>query len=312
VEKCEEVVWLENLRQTPATPLRVVVLILSAFAEPWRTWQKNGQDQTFLEEIPEGVKALRFSGLPTNKKLKFKFAILLKRTQHSLQKIGWLGSLPVLSGVLGYISKLRFGDSTIAGIKSPSSSCEFIQGPSSKSAIDVIFTPVPSNPELIGLSTIEAFRYVLENYEFEYIFRTNSSSYVNLHKLLKLTEALPKTRVYAGFEGTILRTTKFASGAGYLISRDIVEEICLDPQLWRHGLIDDVALADFVNTSLRSRVKQIPLPRATIAKISDINALPPHEIQNQFHYRCKTDSTFETVEIMHQIRSLEERYKVED
>ena len=297
--------------QDPKTK-KIVILILSSFVEPWRTWQKDGQDQTFLKNIPDDVIALRYSGLAREKRIKFRIAIFVKRTQHTLQKIGLSGSLPILSRILRFSSRLRLGDALITEIKNSPSECEPVYGPSNLSLVDVVLTPVPSNPELIGLSTIEAFRYVLENYEFEYIFRTNSSSYVNLHKLLKLTEALPKTRVYAGFEGTILRTTKFASGAGYLISRDIVEEICLNPQLWRHGLIDDVALADFVNTSLRSRVKQIPLARATIAKISDISALPPHEIHKQFHYRCKTDSTFETVEIMHQIHSLEERYKVED
>jgi len=300
-----------HLKQTSPTPIRVVILILSAFREPWRSWQKDGQDQTFLRDIPDGVIALRYSGLAREKRPQFKTAIFLKRAQHALQTMGWSGSLPGLSRILRYLSRLRFGDSTIAEIKNSASPCESVKGPSNLSTVDVIFTPVPSNPELIGLSTIEAFSYVLENYAFQYIFRTNSSSYVNLLKLLKLTESLPKTGVYAGFEGRILRETAFASGAGYLLSRDIVEAICLSPTLWRHGLIDDIALADFVSDSLKAQIGQIPLPRRTIASLDDAKTLSRREIQDHFHYRCKTGSTLETVEIMQEIHFLENTYKAE-
>ena len=302
---------LGHLEQTSPTPIRVVVLILSAFREPWRGWQKDGQDQTFLRHIPEGVLALRYSGQAREKRPQFRTAIFLKRAQHALQMMGWLGSLPVLSRILRYLSRLRFGDSTIAEIKNSASLCESVRGPSTLSSVDVIFTPVPSNLELIGLSTIEAFSYVLENYDFQFIFRTNSSSYVNLQKLLKLTESLPKTGVYAGFEGRILRQIAFASGAGYLLSRDIVEEICLSPRLWRHGLVDDVALADFVSTSLKTKIGQIPLPRCTVAKLDDAKNLSRSEIQDHFHYRCKTGSTLETVEIMQEIHFLENTYTAE-
>jgi len=267
-----------HLKQTSPTPIRVVILILSAFREPWRSWQKDGQDQTFLRDIPDGVIALRYSGLAREKRPKFKTAIFLKRAQHALQTMGWSGSLPGLSRILSYLSRLRFGDSTIAEIKNSASPCESVKGPSNLSTVDVIFTPVPSNPELIGLSTIEAFRYVLENYAFQYIFRTNSSSYVNLQKLLRLTESLPKTGVYAGFEGRILRKTVFASGAGYLLSRDIVEAICLRPGIWRHGLIDDIALADFMSTSLKAQIGQIPLPRRTVDSLDDAKTLSRREI----------------------------------
>jgi hypothetical protein len=282
-----------------------VILILSLFREPWSSWQKDGQDQTFLRDIPDGVIALRYSGLAREKRPRFRTAIFLKRAQHALQTGGWSDTLPVLSSMKRYLSRLRVGDSTIAGIKNSVSQCESVKGPSTLSTVDVIFTPVPSNLELIGLSTIEAFSYVLENYDFQYIFRTNSSSYVNLQKLLKLTESLPKTGVYAGLEGRILRQIAFASGAGYLLSRDIVEEICLSPSLWRHGLIDDVALADFVSTSLKTEIGQIPLPRCTVANLEEARALSRSEIQDHFHYRCKTGSTLETVEIMKEIHFLQ-------
>ena len=302
---------LGHLAQTSPTPVRVVILILSLFREPWSSWQKDGQDQTFLRHIPDGVIALRYSGQAREKRPQFRAAIFLKRAQHALQTGGWSDTLPVLSTIRRYLSRLRVGDSTIAGIKNSASPCESVKGPSTLSAVDVIFTPVPFDLELIGLSTIEAFSYVLENYDFQYIFRTNSSSYVNLQKLLKLTESLPKTGVYAGFEGRILRHIAFASGAGYLLSRDIVEEICLSPRLWRHGLIDDVALADFVSTSLKTKIGQIPLPRCTAAKLDDAKNLSRSEIQDHFHYRCKTGSTLETVEIMKEIHFLENTYRAE-
>jgi hypothetical protein len=134
VEMQQEAVCLGHLEQTSPTPIRVVLLILSAFREPWSSWQKDGQDQTFLRDIPDGVIALRYSGLAREKRPKFRTAIFLKKTQHALQTTGWLGSLPVASRILRYLSRLRVGDSTIAEIKNSAGQCASVKGPSTFSS----------------------------------------------------------------------------------------------------------------------------------------------------------------------------------
>jgi hypothetical protein len=54
----------------------------------------------------------------------------------------------------------------------------------------------------------------------DFIFRTNSSSYINKEKLLKHAETLPKERLYSGWS---LGEKEAVSGAGIWLSPDMVE-----------------------------------------------------------------------------------------
>lgn len=56
------------------------------------------------------------------------------------------------------------------------------------------------------------------NMEWDYIFRTNSSSYINKELLLEKANTLPLEKCYCGIDGG-----GFASGCGVFLSRDVVE-----------------------------------------------------------------------------------------
>ena len=56
------------------------------------------------------------------------------------------------------------------------------------------------------------------NDDWDYIFRTNSSSYVDKENLLKFAETLPKEKCYCGILNNF-----YASGCGFFLSRDVVE-----------------------------------------------------------------------------------------
>lgn len=57
-------------------------------------------------------------------------------------------------------------------------------------------------------------------WQYDYIFRTNSSSYINKEKLLKRAETLPKEKCYAGWS---LGEKEAVSGAGIWLSPDMVD-----------------------------------------------------------------------------------------
>lgn len=63
------------------------------------------------------------------------------------------------------------------------------------------------------------------NQDFDLIFRTNSSSYVNKKSLLEFAEKLPKEKLYAGwtFEDSNDDKGLCVSGAGIWLSRDTAE-----------------------------------------------------------------------------------------
>lgn len=93
----------------------------------------------------------------------------------------------------------------------------------------------------IGYKTIKCFDYVIKNYIFDFIFRTNSSSYVNINELLKFVNDKPREN-YCSAPIGIYNNIRFPSGCGYLLSCDIVNKIVKNSLLWNHYLIDDVAL----------------------------------------------------------------------
>ena len=70
--------------------------------------------------------------------------------------------------------------------------------------------------------------------------------------------------------------TKFASGSGYFISKDLIKIVITNKNKWKHGLIDDVALGVILN-----KVKIFPAQRFDVKNIHNID-------MNHYHYRVKT------------------------
>ena len=146
-----------------------------------------------------------------------------------------------------------------------------------------LFLDVPDDHESIGHKTLACFEYVLAEREFGLVFRTNSSSYVDLPNLRDWvdTHAQPN-RFYAGFPGGA-DGVRFASGSGYFLSRDLVEVTVSRKAEWDHGLLDDVALGRLL---AEQGISVEPAPRVDLTDVWQTRNLDT----SQFHFRCKTDS----------------------
>lgn len=103
----------------------------------------------------------------------------------------------------------------------------------------------------IGLKTILAFDWVRNNYEFDYIYRSNLGAFVYPDKLLQFIENKPKEKFYCGIPGKdtyyLGREVNFASGSGYFLSKDLVNLVVENKELWNHSIVDDVALGDLLS-----------------------------------------------------------------
>jgi hypothetical protein len=142
--------------------------------------------------------------------------------------------------------------------------------------------------------TIRCFDYCLNNFDFDYILRTNCSSYINKNLLYDLVQTLPET-VYAGVVG-VHNNMKFASGAGMLISRNNIEYLVDYKNHINMNLIDDVAIAECLN----KKNTILPLDRYDFNCSLD---LPNEEIlKRTYHFRCKCENnrTYDEV-AMHKI-----------
>lgn len=122
--------------------------------------------------------------------------------------------------------------------------------------------------------TINFFEYCYNNLEFDYIFRPNCGSYINLDRLRKKIQqnAFPKDEVYLGIEG-YFNGIKYAGGSGFLLSKDIVKNIVE----WKKEIIypgmpgfemDDVSIGKFITEFLRIDIT--PGAERQILRLEDI------------------------------------------
>jgi hypothetical protein len=114
---------------------------------------------------------------------------------------------------------------------------------------DTLYLRTKTDFQSVGLKTLEAFEWSYNNLNFDLIFRTNASSYIHIPSLIKYAEENFTQTIYAGVEGKQMYFEKqfiFASGAGYIISRNIAKLIIDNKKEWNHKLLDDVALGDLL------------------------------------------------------------------
>jgi hypothetical protein len=163
---------------------------------------------------------------------------------------------------------------------------------------DQFFAKGPERLDSIGNKMIQSFEFFLKNYEFDYIFRTNLSSYVDLPRLYQTINQ--KKFTYDGVLGSD-NGIKFASGAGYIISRELVEYVVTHKESWNHGLIDDVAIGQIIN-----KIGINPIGGLTRQTFTN----PNETIDvNQYHYRCKQTERIQDASIMRRIHEI--KYKQE-
>ena len=113
-----------------------------------------------------------------------------------------------------------------------------------------LLLPCRDGLEYCGIKTILALNWVVQNYNFDYIYRSNLGAYVDPIKMLKFLEDKPKNSFYCGIIGIdsyyLGRPVKFASGSGYFLSKNLVDIVVKNYQLWQHRAIDDVAMGELL------------------------------------------------------------------
>lgn len=142
--------------------------------------------------------------------------------------------------------------------------------------------------------TVEAISFFLLHRKevYDYVWRTNLSSVLDVKGLLSFVEKLQDDRgVYGGFIGKEPCTNiLFASGAGFLMSRDVALDLVENKRLLRYELIDDVAIGGY----LEPRYGILPIDRCWVS--DDIKNLVLNA--GIFHFRCYSYKHLWTAEFM--------------
>ena len=139
--------------------------------------------------------------------------------------------------------------------------------------------------------TVEALSFFLStDPSIEYVWRTNLSSVVDIFCLEKYLDTIPSTNFYGGYVGkAVNENIFFASGAGFLMSRDVAEYLIKNKASLRYDLIDDVA----IGALLEPKFGIVPIDRCWVQTgEEDI------ESEKVFHFRCESYQHLRTVEFM--------------
>jgi hypothetical protein len=137
-----------------------------------------------------------------------------------------------------------------------------------------------------------AFEYIYTHYDFEYMFRCCSGSYIVQERLEQFLQDKPKTRFYCGHysrKGISKEVmVPFVIGFNILLSKDLVKLLVDNPSGYFADIDEDVAIGKFLVD------KGILITKApTQYRFLDIQDLDKNQHQYQYHIRRNVPLMYE-------------------
>lgn len=157
---------------------------------------------------------------------------------------------------------------------------------------DTLYVKIDSSTRSIGRKFLLAIEWCSKNLEFDYIFNTNTSSYVDVENLKKyiIDNLKNKDYVYCGMP--LVRDykdsdekIKFLSGSGIILNKKIVDFILLNKSSWDHSEWNDVALGKLLNFY---QIEHSHGQRQDIKNNFYDNKID----KTQYHIRCRVDNHY--------------------
>ena len=138
---------------------------------------------------------------------------------------------------------------TWAGVPYSDTETFFFYGDSDENKIvgDKIYVTVNSGLWSCGLKTIESLKLINNNFDYDFLFRTNSSSYVDKQVLSDFLDGKPKRNYYAG-HSSYDQGVHYVSGSGIILSKDLVDIIIENQNEIDGNLMDDASFAKILNS----------------------------------------------------------------
>jgi hypothetical protein len=146
--------------------------------------------------------------------------------------------------------------------------------------------------------TVKCIEYCLNNFEFDFIYRTNLSSFLVLDKLydfININKSIDYGGVIGFYEGIY-----YSSGSGFFISKDTCKYLVDNESKLKIHLIDDIAIGEL----LIKKYEITPILRINTFEHEncDFNIFKNNYI---FHFRCKFENRSEvTISTMNKLYDL--------
>lgn len=141
--------------------------------------------------------------------------------------------------------------------------------------------------------TCLAFEYIKNKYDFEYVFRTNLSSFLIIDRFLNYLDNIKNNNRYL-YSGTIVKKKylDFVSGAGILLNKNSIEIILKNTDKINFSLADDIAIATLLKGIERVNINRYNIEKYNYTLDEDKISLHYENIlkNDYFHIRIKNAS----------------------
>lgn len=257
----------------------ILIAIGQANTEPWTTIWKEGQEKTWIKDDVYGSNVVNYQSKHAPFLIK-KLDEIHEKNRYRKRLGLWQGRFDKI--ITKFISR-----------KIPKYSFNSIQ--------QILTVNSWSTNYLYGQRKIALYDWFLRCTDRDFLFTTNTSSYINQKNLLKIIQNFdPSEAIYAGRLFLTGESSEFVSGAGTLLSRKSVEVIKDNWHKHSHETLEDVTLGRFMKSM---GIPAISLSTILLPTPAEAKALSEPILDTEFHFRCKSDEIprkdVEIMQILH-------------
>lgn len=243
----------------------LVIGLLQVQAEPWKSIHEKGQVPTWIKTCPKEIEIINLYGKTPSK--------FIRNLDLLHEKLRWS---PTLQGPIHILD--RFLTKFLSRLDNADWKIE------SNNNIKNLIVNVASTNLTLPNVEIALFNYFIKNTNADFLYMSNTSSYVNIQKLNKLLKELPKNNIYGGtmmnFAGI-----NFASGANRILSRDTVKFIIENFRDWDFQYLDDVSMGKLLE---QKNFLNVEIPSIEFRNIKEIESTDLSNIKSIIHFRLKS------------------------
>jgi len=269
----------------PVAP-RILVLVLGSDRLPWSRIQDFGQTPTWATHFrSRGIAVVTYTGsTPTN---------YVRRSADQFERLKGVRLLHRHTAPVRTIQKM-FG---LWPRRITSYEIEVI-------ANSLVRTTIPDSIALMGARLAAALQ-ALDAVSYDYVVRTNSSSYLSLPGVIAAIQRMKDfNEHYAGSINRV-REEVWVSGSGAILDQAAVTSLLRGYDSWPHELTEDRAIGRVLRDV---NIRPMELQRINLVENDQVLGLRARSVRDfqargGFQYRCKTPNPADAVLLMQSLHT---------